>query len=570
MTASGTLPVASQPLASQRSHVTPVETSDPKRERLVTWLGLALLLVVQSIALVRQRAPYLEDDGAFFLRYAENIAAGNGYRWNAGEAPVWGASAPLWPLFLAAGIAMGFSHVVATLVWSAALTLTATLFMGLTARRVFGPYGLFALAPLLSINFLYSTWATSGLESPLTFLLVSLALYVVSGGAGGVACGVVAGLCLFHKVDLAPLGLALLFALFVWGRDRFWRALATAAVIAGVAYGLATWYFGTPVPNSFLRKLHSTNGNLPRTWFAQVALYTGAGWLRSGLLVVGALALWRRPAVATVALAAVLVPTAAFTLKPPPEGFLWYPAAISGAVAFLAAGGVAFLLERVPARKRTTLRPAVAAVALVGLTVFLEQKEMPRVRGWHAFLARVTPSMRAAGEWVDQHLAADARVLTWWGHPALASHRFVYDGSGLNRRPEEGNLRTKYRPEVVIELVRGPLADHRVPDGYLEAQTFVPGDGPRAFNGVRVMVRDDVPIDGVVREPLAPRGLSVALARKLLAAEPVDARELDAGQLEELSKRVARRRERPEPPRWLERLEQRIQEARAQLPRARE
>jgi hypothetical protein len=58
---------------------------------------------------VRQRTPYLEDDAAFFLRYAENIAAGHGWRWNVEEPPVWGASAPLWPVPVALGIRLGLA-----------------------------------------------------------------------------------------------------------------------------------------------------------------------------------------------------------------------------------------------------------------------------------------------------------------------------------------------------------------------------------------------------------------------------------------------------------------------------
>jgi len=512
-----------------------------ERERIATWIGLVLLLAVQSFALARQRAPYLEDDGAFFLRYAENIAAGNGYRWNPGEAPVWGASAPLWPLFLAAGIEAGLTPAQSSLVWSVGFALAASLVLGLAARRVFGVVGLFALTPLLALNFLYSTWATSGLESPLTFLLVALA---------------------------------------VWKRDRSVRALVTAGAIAGLGYGLLAWYFGTPVPNSFLRKLSTSYGNIPRTWFAQMALIAGAGWLRSSLAVAGAFALRRRPEVATVALAAVLVPTVAYTLKPPSEGFLWYPAAISGAVAFLAAGGIAFLVERVPARSWGWLRPVAASAALIALALFLEREEMPRVRGWQRFLASSIPTMRAGGEWVDEHLPADARVMTGWGHPAHASRRFVYDSSFLNRRPEDGNLREKYQPEAIIQLVQVPLEEHPVPRNYRRAKVFVPPEGSHlAFTAVAVFVREDVPVDGVAakpplsdpvapvapvaQEPLLPEGWARALTRQLLAGASDEVPDPDPRLLRRLSELIAQRRELSDPPESLALLEQRIRDVEA-------
>jgi hypothetical protein len=531
-----------------------------QRARLATALALVLLLVLQAIALVRQRPPFLEDDGAFFLRYAENLAAGNGYRWNAGEAPVWGASAPLWPVLLASGIAAGLSPLASTLAWSWVLTLSATLLLGLSVRRLFGLVGLLALAPLLAFNFLYSTWATSGMESPLTYLVVAWALYVVSANAGAVACGLAAGLCLVHKIDLVPLGLTLLLALAIWRRPRFARASLTALAVAVIGYSLAAWYFGSPVPNSFLRKLHASYAEMPRRWFADMALFNGAGWVRVPLLSAGALALRRRPEVAAVALAAVLVPTAAYTLKPPAEGFSWYPAAISGAIAFLAAGGFAFLVERIPAVPWPHQR-WLATTAMLGVLAFLlESGEAPRVRGWHRFLAATIPTMRAGGEWVDAHLPADARVLTWWGHPARESRRFVYDGTFLNRRPEDGDLCVKYSPEAIIQLVQVPLADHRVPRGYRRAQVFLPPDQPFiAFTAVAVLVRNGVPVDGVVG-PTSLRASRVQLARALLTEDEVGDDGLDPREIDALASLVEARRKRPRPPRWIDRLERRIQE----------
>ena len=52
----------------------------------------------------------------------------------------------------------------------------------------------------------------------------------------------------------------------------------------------------------------------------------------------------------------------------------------------------------------------------------------------------------------DRNTPADARVITSWGNSAYYSQRFVYDATFLNRRPEEGDLFVKYRPEVWIWL----------------------------------------------------------------------------------------------------------------------
>lgn len=59
----------------------------------------AIAVALLFLAAIRYRLAHeLPDDAAFFLRYAENMAQGQFWVWNLGEAPVWGASAPLFPL----------------------------------------------------------------------------------------------------------------------------------------------------------------------------------------------------------------------------------------------------------------------------------------------------------------------------------------------------------------------------------------------------------------------------------------------------------------------------------------
>ncbi|HLX88067.1 MAG TPA: hypothetical protein VKR22_06385, partial [Acidimicrobiales bacterium] len=65
-------------------------------------------LITAFVFAIRYRlGPELHDDGAFFLRYAINMAHGHFWVWNPGHSPVWGASAPLWPLLVAGPIAAG-------------------------------------------------------------------------------------------------------------------------------------------------------------------------------------------------------------------------------------------------------------------------------------------------------------------------------------------------------------------------------------------------------------------------------------------------------------------------------
>lgn len=461
----------------------------PRREPL-PWLltAFAMLGVVLAFALVTQRTPIFEDDVLFFFRYADNLAAGNGYRFNAEEAPVWGASAPLWPLLIALGQTTGLDAGTSCLVWSWLLTLTTALILGLLARRHFGLLGVLCLVPILAFNHLHSTWATSGMESPLTFLLVALGLWVADGGGSAAGIGVVAGLCLVHKLDLAPFGLALLAGTWVWRRPLVARAALVALAVAGAWYAFAWWHFGSPIPNSFLQKLHADYASVGPLWFVRSAFGNGYGPLRAVLALVGAFALRRRPFLASLALVQVLVPTLGYTLRPPAEGFMWYVAAIAPTVAFLAACGLAFVLRARPNVAPGKLHIALVIGVLVALGVLVRATEQRYVLGWHRYLLHHQLLLKQAGEWVAENSPAEAKVFTHWGNPAYYSHRFVYDGTYLNRRPEEGEPLVTFEPEIWITSGFKPLAEFRPRKPYRVAQAF---EAPEHDYFVAVLFRAD-------------------------------------------------------------------------------
>ena len=102
------------------------------------------------------------------------------------------------------------------------------------------------------------------------------ALWVLLDRTLGLVVGLVAGLLMVNKLDLLPVGGALLLAL--WFREgRLLRLVfAVAGIMMAIWYGFAWWYFSAPVPNSFLAKaLHQDN--LPKTidwnWFGHFVLW---------------------------------------------------------------------------------------------------------------------------------------------------------------------------------------------------------------------------------------------------------------------------------------------------------
>jgi hypothetical protein len=436
-------------------------------------LAFAVLFGLQIVCLIRMRSVDLVDDAPFFFRYAENLAAGHGYRWNVEEPPVWGASAPLWPLLLAFGVKLGLGAQQASMIWSWVLTLAATGLFGLVAQRLFGSLGVLALAPLLAVNFLYSFYATSGLETPLAYFLLASALAAIVYEASGVLLGVVAGLCLAHKIDFAPAGLALLAGAWIWRRPVAVKTWIVAGGVALAWYGFALWHFDSVVPNSLLSKFRMTNRWIGREWFSATLLWEGGSGLLLFLVPFGLAALRRQRYLACVTLAAFLPQVIVYTVKPPVEPYIWYAAACAPPVAFLAACGLAWLLGMLPRVQvlGERARVALGAAVLLLVTWLLIGLERPRVEFVSRYLKSIEPLRVEAGEWIAHNTPADARVYSGEGHVAYYSRRFTYDGSFLNRLPEE-NLIAKYQPEVLVWTL--VLPEHAVPpiENYRVVQVF--------------------------------------------------------------------------------------------------
>jgi hypothetical protein len=415
-----------------------------------TAIAFALLLALQAWALHAYRLQHFLDDAAFFFRYAESIAAGQGYRWNATEPPVWGASAPLWPLALAVGVASGLTAEGATHVASWFFTLSAAALMGWVAHRRFGAWGVLALAAIVAASYLWSGYVLSGLETPLTFFVLALVFAAAERPRNGLSIGLAAGLLAVHKIDLIPIAAVLLAGTALWHREHLRSAVLVSAAVAAAWYGFATWHFGSPLPNSFVTKLHAEYGTVPRDWFAYVSLVEGASGLLLALACAGLVAIRRCRLLALVTTSAVLIPLAGYTLHPPPETFTWYTAPLAAGIVLLAACGLGGVLRAIARPAAASWRRMLAAAVLTAAAVALMRLELPRLRLLQLYCRTVEAERVAAGRWIDVHAPPDARVYTGFGNIAYFSRRFVYDASLLNRRPEAGNLLAKHLPEVWV------------------------------------------------------------------------------------------------------------------------
>ncbi|MDD5760246.1 MAG: hypothetical protein PHI06_14330, partial [Desulfobulbaceae bacterium] len=143
---------------------------------LALFCGTVLILL---IAMQYRLGMELADDGAFFLRYAENMLKGELWVWNLGEAPVWGASAPLYPLIIALPMALGVSPEVAIVGAGLALASVSLAAVTLMLAHRFGAITGFAFLAFSTLDTGMMYFSGAGLESPLTITLLAFALWTL-------------------------------------------------------------------------------------------------------------------------------------------------------------------------------------------------------------------------------------------------------------------------------------------------------------------------------------------------------------------------------------------------------
>lgn len=213
-------------------------------------LGLALLGLMTAIV----RTAWITEDAYITFRVVDNVLAGLGPVWNAGER-VQAYTHPLWFFLLLPATAMAGDPYWAALFLSMACSLGAVaLFVDLTWRR---PLACVAVLACLCASRAFVDYSTSGLENPLLHLLVLAFIRVWTSEPSAnrlPALGLIAAATYLTRPDaivlLAP---ALGVVAF-----RSWRSVPfvlSAALPVGLWTLFSLWYYGAPVPNTALAKV---------------------------------------------------------------------------------------------------------------------------------------------------------------------------------------------------------------------------------------------------------------------------------------------------------------------------
>ena len=396
---------------------------------------------------------YTIDDAYISLRYARNVAAGEGFAFDAAVPPVEGYTNFLWVLCEVPLYALrlpGDAVIYAKLLgmgWGLA-TLAAAFFL---AKRLFGVAA--AVVATLSIAAMGNVafWAVGGLETAQYLCLIIVALFFTLDTGRGTVPAVTAGVVWCLAALARPEGFVLacaviLSSLILGGADTRGRRgflLAGIVLLAGYgAYFIWRWhYFGMLLPNTFYARAGFTAASF-------------AGRIRTALPFLiytvppaaAAFALSRRdkdPRVRVLWASVIAGLALAFAARREwMPGFRYeLPFAVLVWIAF-AGAWVKFIKRRtkVVARALTT---AVLAYAFVpGIFLFQEVSYTDGLNRAHV----------ALGKWLARAGPTGSSLATWdmGALPYFSEFPIIYDVNPeglLSRETTRGG----YRPEYFLE-----------------------------------------------------------------------------------------------------------------------
>ena len=286
-------PVRRAPASTAPIDAGDAETRQPGEARRIPARAAIVLLLLFTFALIVRNA-WLSDDAYITFRTVDNFVRGYGLTWNVGER-VQVYTHPLW-MFLMAGVAVLTGELFYT-----SLAISIVLSMAAVALLAFRlpvtSMGAVTALVIFSLSKAFIDYATSGLENPLTHLLLAaflLAYLDPARSAGDRSTGwllrlsLLAALVMLNRLDAGLLVLpALGYALW---ETRSWRSFVVGAVgLAPIAVWTAfsLFYYGSPVPNTALAKLNA--GLIPAAEIRREGLFYLLNSWRADPITLGAI-----------------------------------------------------------------------------------------------------------------------------------------------------------------------------------------------------------------------------------------------------------------------------------------
>jgi len=460
------------------------------------------MLLEIALRLFLNQWDFYIDDPIITFRYTQNLLAGQGFTFNAGE-HVLGTTTPLYALVLAFPTALGLpvwlSSRLLNLLSDLANIVLIYAILWLFSKQPFIPvFGalIFAISPFLNL------YAMNGMETPLVIALM-LAAFYAGIRQKSVLTGILMGLMLFARIDTA-LFVLLLFLVLWWERKRLplkealWAAITLAPWIV-----FATLYFGSPIPVTLGVKLvyyaHLIN---PLYAWGTVLYVLGNSLspllLYAALALIGLIANIKKKYVTMIA--AWIILYIAINMFTSPNSHHWYYTPPVPFIIFLTALGWSFLLDKllIPIKARIVQIIIIVAIVLtsVGLSIPAWTGE---IADYIHRLVVVTAHGKQISLWMNQNIPSDATICTTNpGYPGMYTKFRILDTGCLispellplyrNRSWEEGDrlVLERYKPDFLFTILRNTS---ELPQNYLLIKEFIPTQKarPKDRSGIAVI-----------------------------------------------------------------------------------
>ncbi len=434
------------------------------RRDLIT--GLFFLLAIGCRLLFHAATEFIADDAYITFRYAENLASGLGFVYNAGER-ILGTTTPLFTFLIAIGKLFGLSSVTTALIVSlVASGFTAAMLYRLACQLRFR--WLAFLPPLV-----YALWPRSlpaeisGMETALFTAFITAAFYYQRQRYDVYAIGMATLAAVTRPEGLLLLGILGLHNLWRQ-RDRFGSYVVVVGMILLPWLVFAILYFGSPIPNSIPAKLalYSQFGKMELVgqFLYTTGLHSPFGWGLVLLSMLGAWWLWKTQRFGRLEILWLLGMIVFYTFSDS-RIFFWYLAPMYPAWLLLAMAAPVWIvldLLKVPAPRALPYQLACAAVVLLALSIGVRKA----VQHYADYQDALEAQHEQVGFWLLANTREDAIVAAEdIGYMGYVSQRRILDRDGLispvfhdfNREGRYRDALLELRPDYAVVATPGPL-----------------------------------------------------------------------------------------------------------------
>jgi len=423
-------------------------------EQLVKWLLVGCIVVVASGVFLWSNTRYDIDDAPITYRYAENIAAGNGFVYNIGER-ILGTSTPLYTLILATLRCLGISIPLASNVLNFLASVAVVAVTMALVRQLGASFWTALLAgAILLVQGAFLRYSMAGMETPVYTLLIVSSLLAFAEERT-MCSAVLAALASLMRLDGLGVVVAILLSCLIQQRHLPLREMAVIALILSPWVFFASIYFGSPIPLSMLAKQqHLQAAQASRFWlwehlfirplrghmYLLPFMVFGVAWSfhkRSEFPKWLALMSWLGVYLIEYTLVGIVF-------------YEWYLMPVYPALACFAAIGFIAILTVMNKNGRWTplMRVSVAILVLTALIFPYVRHAYRHTAGYKEYLLSLEGSRVLAGTWLREHTSPESKIKTGAiGHVGYVSNRYVIDSAGLVTPPD---LRTTLDPDYLV------------------------------------------------------------------------------------------------------------------------